>query len=156
LAANLAAHPGNLDSRSGHWNRKTSVYHFHTSTGEAVPNTSIHEKDWQKAFNEKVLHGELEHYVQGKRVDILTDEYAVEVDWLHKWQEGVSQALDYAQLTGKRPGLAIILEGERLDTKAYQACVKACRAKRIKLWVINNWVSVDDLSEILYEEIQEQ
>jgi hypothetical protein len=68
-----SAHPGNTDSQSGHTNRKTGEYHFHTDTNQAVPKVSIQEKHWQKAFNDKVLHGELEYYVEGKRVDILTD-----------------------------------------------------------------------------------
>jgi hypothetical protein len=49
--------------------------------------------EWQKAFNDKILYGELDYQIEGKRVDILTPHYAVEVDWLHKWKEGVSQAL---------------------------------------------------------------
>lgn len=46
-----------------------------------------------------MLHGELEHCVVGKRVDILTDQYAVEVDRSWMYQEEVLQALEYARLT---------------------------------------------------------
>ena len=39
-------------------------------------------------------------------------EYAVEVDFSSngKWYEGISQALHYAMLTGKQPGLLLIIE----------------------------------------------
>ena len=63
----LLAHPGNLDSRSGHKNHRTGAYHFHTPTGQAVTRNPIQERHWQKVFNDKVLKGELEHYVQGGR-----------------------------------------------------------------------------------------
>lgn len=46
------------------------------------------------------------------RVDCLTDEYAVEVDFASKWAEAVGQSLYYAERTGKRPGVLLILENE--------------------------------------------
>jgi hypothetical protein len=100
----VSAHPGNTDSQSGHIDHKTGEYHFHTPNKQAAPKVSIQEKHWQKAFNDKVL--------QVFRFDLL-------------WR--VLQALEYARLTGKRPGLAIILEGEKVDTEKYQECVKVCR-----------------------------
>lgn len=39
-------------------------------------------------------------------------EYAIECDFVDKFNEGVSQASRYALLTGKRPGLLIIMEGQ--------------------------------------------
>jgi len=41
------------------------------------------------------------------RVDILTDEYAIEVDHVYKFHEGIGQVLHYAYETGKKPGLAL-------------------------------------------------
>ena len=84
----LLAHPGNTDDQSGHTNKTSGEYHFHTDTNQAVPEVSIQEKHWQEAFNDKALHGALEYQIEGKRVDILTPHFAVEVDWLHKWEEG--------------------------------------------------------------------
>ena len=40
----------------------------------------------------------------GKRVDILTDQYAIEVDFAPKFYQAVGQCLLYAARTGKQPG----------------------------------------------------
>lgn len=45
----------------------------------------------------------------GTRVDCLTDEYAIEVDWAHKWAEAIGQSLYYADQTGRKPGILLIV-----------------------------------------------
>lgn len=42
------------------------------------------------------------------RVDCLTSEYAIEVDFARKWAEAPFQALHYARLTGLKPGVVLI------------------------------------------------
>ena len=44
------------------------------------------------------------------RVDCLTSEYAIEVDFAKKWAEGIGQALYYAEVTKKKPAVALIVE----------------------------------------------
>ena len=44
------------------------------------------------------------------RVDCLLPGYAVEVDFAHKWAEGMGQALHYARVTGRKPGVVLILK----------------------------------------------
>jgi len=44
------------------------------------------------------------------RVDCLTKNYAVEFDFANKWAEAVGQAEHYAQMTGKRGLVVLILE----------------------------------------------
>jgi hypothetical protein len=46
------------------------------------------------------------------RVDCLTDEYAVEVEFAPKWKESIGQALFYGIKTGKKPGVVLIIEKE--------------------------------------------
>lgn len=46
----------------------------------------------------------------GTRVDLMTDEYAIEVDFARKWAEGVGQAVYYGHLTGKKPGLILLAQ----------------------------------------------
>ena len=46
------------------------------------------EKEWQEAWNDAYARGKLEVSVTFGRVDILTDEYAIEVDHVHKFHEG--------------------------------------------------------------------
>jgi len=46
----------------------------------------------------------------GTRCDCLTETMAVEVDFARKFYEGISQALHYAMLTGKKAALLLIVE----------------------------------------------
>jgi hypothetical protein len=56
-----------------------------------------------------ILGGEVEYYIRGKRVDIVTDTHAIEVDRAYKYHEAIGQALDYGYLTGKIPGIVLIV-----------------------------------------------
>src|SRR5262245_41863840 len=71
-------------------------------------NVSDPEAAWISAFAEEV-RGRPEVAVEHGRADVVTAEFAFEVDWLDKWHEGIGQALHYASATEKRPGLALIL-----------------------------------------------
>lgn len=66
-------------------------------------------------------NGIMEYRLPDKtRVDCLTDEYAVEVDFAPKWAESVGQSLYYAERTGKKPGVVLIMEhpgDERFSTR---------------------------------------
>jgi len=69
----------------------------------------------------------------GTRVDCLMDNYAIEFDFAPKWAESVGQSLYYAAMTGKKPGVVLIMEradddrfAKRLDTLAH--------LYRIKVW----------------------
>ena len=44
------------------------------------------------------------------RIDCLTDEYAIEVDFSKKWAESVGQSLYYAEMTGKKPAVGLIVK----------------------------------------------
>jgi len=46
----------------------------------------------------------------GTRCDILTEDYAMEVDFAHKWAEAIGQSLNYARLKGKRAGIVLIIK----------------------------------------------
>lgn len=49
----------------------------------------------------------------GTRTDCLTLGYAVEADFVKgKWYEGVGQAVHYARLTGRLPGILLIIDSE--------------------------------------------
>jgi len=47
------------------------------------------------------------------RVDCLTDEYAIEYDFTHKWAEAIGQALHYGLMTGRQP--VVVLIGSQED-----------------------------------------
>ena len=99
------------------------------------------EKDFQYAFNDAYFHGRgrMEVSVKYGRIDILTRDFAVEVDILSKFHEGIGQALHYARETGKRPGLAIfIVNPDREDLKKLKYVCKLCELYGIRAWYIND------------------
>ena len=51
------------------------------------------------------------------RIDCLTDEYAIEVDFSKKWAESVGQALYYAEMTGKKPAVGLIVRETEKDKR---------------------------------------
>jgi len=46
----------------------------------------------------------------GLRVDCLTDEYAIEMDFARKWSEAIGQSMEYSMLTEKKAGIVLILK----------------------------------------------
>jgi len=43
----------------------------------------------------------------------LTATHAIEVDFAKKWAESIGQALFYAEMTGEKPGVYLIIESDR-------------------------------------------
>ena len=72
--------------------------------------TGKKEKEYVKAY----CKGTTEYVLPDRtRVDCLTDEYAIEFDWGYKWAESIGQALYYAEMTDKKPAVAIILKNPK-------------------------------------------
>ncbi len=44
----------------------------------------------------------------GVRADCLSGTHAIEIDWSHKWAEGVGQAMHYASVTGLKVGIVLV------------------------------------------------
>jgi len=71
------------------------------------------EKYYQEKFAERI-GGEVEVILSDKsRVDIITDEFAIEVDFAHKWAESVGQSLYYSLVSGKKPGVLLVVNGNK-------------------------------------------
>jgi hypothetical protein len=67
------------------------------------------EKYYQSKMCQE-LGGKMEYILADKtRVDCLTNEYAIEVDFAQKWAEAIGQSLYYAHMTGKRPAIGFIV-----------------------------------------------
>ena len=84
--------------------------------------------------------GIIEYILPDKtRVDCLTEKYAIEVDFASKWAESIGQSLHYAAMTGKEPGIIIIMENPEKDwkhlPKLFDAIIESGR--KIKVWVVN-------------------
>ncbi len=70
------------------------------------------------------------------RVDCLTSNYAFEIDFGHKAFEAVGQALYYAMMTGRKPGIVLIQE-TKYDN-AYIGRIKKLAVKyEIVIFTIN-------------------
>jgi hypothetical protein len=79
--------------------------------------------------------GVIEYALEDRtRVDCLTDEYAVEVDFAAKW--AVGQALYYGLATGRKPAVLLIIE--RPADKKHLERIKAVSEKTgITVWTIS-------------------
>jgi hypothetical protein len=105
------------------------------------------ERDYQIAFNDAYFHGraKMEVSVKYGRIDLLTDEYVVEVDRLEKFHEAIGQALHYARETGKKPAIAIFMEEDPdkgpkqrdEDKEKLKYVIRLCGYYKIKVWFIN-------------------
>lgn len=58
------------------------------------------------------LGGQTEVSVKNGRVDIVTDEYAIEVEWANNWKHSIGQALWYSIQTNKKAGIILIMKDE--------------------------------------------
>lgn len=56
-----------------------------------------------------LIGGRKEIVIPNGRIDVVTQDFAIEVDFIQKWHEGIGRALHYASATGKRPSLALIV-----------------------------------------------
>jgi len=90
-----------------------------------------HEKYYQTLLCNE-LDGKMEYVLKDRtRVDCLTDEYAIEVDFAKKWAESIGQSLYYAHMTGKKPAVGFIVNTKkekryfkRLDTISKEYGIK--------------------------------
>ena len=96
---------------------------------------SIHRESW---YIEKVrlsLAGESEVNTTYGRADLTTGVYAIEVDYLDKFKEGIGQALWYGWTLKKRPGLVVIADYD--DAKAAEILDTIRRHSVIHCWLID-------------------
>jgi hypothetical protein len=95
------------------------------------------ESDYQSYVLEK-LGGESEYRLSdGSRVDILTHQYAIEIDYAYKWAEAIGQSLYYAEMSEREPGIVLIL-ANRDNYKAYiDRILLMARKYKITVWTVD-------------------
>ena len=109
-------------------------YHFDLSSG-------LRESAWRDALTSH-LNGKAEVSIEGGRIDVLTDTKAIEVDWPHKWHEGLGQALHYADATGKQGVVALISYSQDPDNlkeksrQRFEMVERLCRKNGIELMIL--------------------
>jgi hypothetical protein len=97
-----------------------------------------HEKEYQEAWCSRV-EGQTEFPLKDStRVDCLMNEYAVEFDFADKWAEAVGQARFYANMTGREPGVVLIMEDRERDFKYLLRLLKAIEddPKHWRVWIM--------------------
>lgn len=95
----------------------------------------LHEKDYQLWWCKR-QGGTLEHRLSdGTRVDCLTREYAVEVEYAPKWAEAIGQGLYYARQTGRKPGVLVIMRDSG-DERFLKRLRSVAREQDIKVWIV--------------------
>lgn len=63
-------------------------------------------------FIQQLIGGQREHSVESGRIDLLTDEYAFEIEWANKWKDSIGQAIWYGLQTNKKPGIILLLKSK--------------------------------------------
>lgn len=81
------------------------------------------------------ISGRSEVAIDGGRVDIVTDRYAIEVDFLQKWKEGIGQSQFYANQTKKLPALFLIHDRGQIDSHTLQ--LAADEAQRLGIHLVS-------------------
>jgi len=115
--------------------------------------TRQRESYYQAEFA-KVLNGETEVVLPDRtRVDIVTDKYAIEVDFGYKWAESIGQALYYEKILDKKAGVLLVLEGkeeERFLNRLMTVAVEHGIRVWVWDWTTDTWSNVDYKLEYLY------
>ena len=117
----------------------------------------MNESDWilrlwhqiDKSASQSLLVGRERRLWDNTRVDILTLDWAIEVDWAPKWAEGIGQALWYATVTGKKPGVCLLCKDMKKDKDHIYRCHTLCVKYDIMLWLVDtkNSIGIDQLGQ---------
>ena len=80
------------------------------------------------------------------RVDIVTDTFAIEVDFAEKWSQSVGQALYYADKLNKKAGILLVING-REDDRYVKRLMTVAYKHGITVWIMDykndSWSRVD-------------
>ena len=104
-------------------------------------NMNAPEKDWTDALA-KEMNGQSEVQVDRGRVDVMTDTYAIEIDFLKKWHEGLGQAIHYGD-ESIRIGVLALIDGNRAHQdlehlKLLKKIERLCIKKGVKLILLRS------------------
>lgn len=98
---------------------------------QAQPSESWYQQVWCEGMDGKVEH----RLKDGRRIDCLTEQYAIEIEFARKWPEAIGQSLNYSMLTGKKAGIVLILKTAE-DHAHWQRLLTVIKhyALPIKVW----------------------
>jgi hypothetical protein len=89
----------------------------------------------------------------GTRVDIVTDTFAIEVDFASKWSQSVGQVIYYGEILNKKPAILLVING-KLEDRFVIRLVRVAAKTGITVWLLdyttNKWCKVHIFQEITY------
>ena len=89
----------------------------------------------------------------GTRADIVTDKYAIEVDFGAKWAEAIGQSLSYGIELKKQAGILLVIKGED-EIRFLERLMPVAVQHGIQVWIWNytddTWSRVDYKLTYLY------
>jgi len=103
-----------------------------------------------------IMKGQQEVRLPNRRVvDIVTDTFAIEVEFANKWTQSIGQSLDYAKTLNKKAGILIIIEGIKTDKYVTELMdFIVFYHLPIKVWVMDSvddsWGTVDIITTVKY------
>lgn len=71
----------------------------------------------------------------GTVCDLVSETEAIEIDYAPKWAEAVGQSLHYAEMTGKKAGIILLLEDPDSEWRHLVRCARLCGKLGIQLYV---------------------
>lgn len=96
---------------------------------------------WYQAIWCESLGGKSEYRLDDRaRVDCLTPEYAIEMDFAHKWHEAVGQALHYGRKTKRQAGIVLVLKkrSEQFYLNELKKTIDYYQLP-VKVWQLGPW-----------------
>lgn len=94
------------------------------------------ERDYQNYWC-ATNNGKTEVILDDKtRIDCLTNNYAIEMDFADKWAESIGQSLYYAARTKKLPGVVLIIEDSQKDCKYLNRLLTVAKQYNITVWTV--------------------
>jgi len=102
----------------------------------AIKLSAQSEAQYISLINQK-FNGLIEKTIYGGRIDILNNEYAIEVERASKWKSAIGQSLWYGLQTNKIPGIVLIIESNydrKYGIMLQSALDYAGLRNKIKVW----------------------
>lgn len=123
---------------------------IYVSQDEQVPRT---EMEWaayiaRKEFMLDPVKSNEYRLFNDRRVDILTREYAIEVDWAPKWAEGIGQACYYGIATDRKPAVLLLVKDRVRESENIEICLSTCTKYGLKVWAYDitkrEWLNIGE------------
>ena len=96
---------------------------------------------YQKKFSDKLTSEGISNLTEvvlfdRTRCDIVTDSFAIEVDFASKWAESIGQSLYYSNVLNKKAGVLLIIEDKQRDEKYLKRLRFIAEKYDITVWLI--------------------